>query len=418
MDGETYKKTVLDNGIKVITEEVPYFNSASIGFWVNTGSQNEDTSNNGVSHFIEHLFFKGTKNHSASEIAEIMDSVGGHLNAFTEKEQTCYYARVTDRHIPLAFDILSDMLLHSLLAPKDIEKEKGVVLEEIKMYEDSPDEMVFEIFTQGLWDGHPLGRSTLGSREVIKSLTRKDLMKYIGKNYVPQNMIVSAAGRLEHDRIVELVDKLFGKLKKTSVEAFPKTPVVKKKHIVKYKDCEQVYLCMGSTGISARDESKYKLSILDSILGGSMSSRLFQEIRERRGLVYTVMTFQNSYKDAGLFGIYAGTSMKSLKKVMDLCVKIMGDIREKGVSAKELSRAKEHIKGAILLALESTANRMIRLAKGEVYHGRLIPHEEIIEKLEAVTLEDVHKIARKILNYKNYSVAVLGPVDKDFKIEI
>jgi len=412
-----YKKTILDNGLKVITEELTPFKSASIGLWINVGSIVENNHNSGICHFIEHMMFKGTKRHTATEIAEIMDGVGGHLNAFTEKEQTCYYARVVDQHIPLAINMLSEMIQESLFDDAEIEREKNVILEEIRMYEDSPDEIIFDLFTRAIWGEHPLGKSTLGRKEVIQGMTRKKFQQFLKKNYTPDNIIVAAAGNLKHNNIVRQVDKLFGKLKGKSPVRKNRVPGRHKKNVLKYKDCEQIYLCMGTNGISQRDENKYKLSVLDSILGGSMSSRLFQEIREKRGLVYTVCTFLNSFAEAGLFGFFAGTSNENLPRVLDIIVRIMSDIRTSGITREELIRAKEHIKGSIYLALENTVNRMIRLAKSEIYHGRLIPHEEAIEKIMAVTLEEVNEFSREILDHNKYSIAILGPVRSDHALE-
>ncbi|MFH0802591.1 MAG: pitrilysin family protein [bacterium] len=409
----TYKKTVLDNGLRVITEELTPFKSASIGLWVNVGSMIEDEKNNGICHFIEHMLFKGTERHTATEIAELMDGVGGHLNAFTEKEQTCYYARVVDQHIPLAIDMLAEMFQTSLFDPKELDREKNVILDEIRMYEDSPDDVIFDMFTRSVWGDHALGRSTLGTQEVIRGMSRENFLDFMAERYTPENIIIAAAGHLTHESVVEQVSRLFGHLKKSSLDLKVSTPESAVNHIIRHKDCEQIYLCLGGNGLSQRDEDKYKLLVLDSILGGSMSSRLFQEIREKRGLVYTVCTFLNSFGHAGLFGVFAGTSNGNLSAVMDLILSILDDIRTRGVTAEELVRAKEHIKGAIYLALESTTNRMVRLAKSESYHGRLIPHEEVIEKIMAVTVEGVNGLAARLLRPEAFSLAVLGPVSEN-----
>lgn len=414
-----YKKTLLKSGIKVITEEIPFFKSASIGLWVNTGSKDEPSALNGISHFIEHMIFKGTQTRSATEIAEIMDNVGGQLNAFTEKEQTCYYARVIDRHVPLAIELLADMLLSSVYDPVELEREKGVILEEIRMYDDSPDEVIFDIFTQTVLGNHPLGRPILGTREVVSRITREDIMAHLAGNYVGKNVIVSAAGNIVHEEIVRHVEHYFEELssrKGRRRKSEPDIAFPRKTEVLKYKDCEQVYIVMGGKGISQRDDAKYRVSVLDSILGGSMSSRLFQEIREKRGLVYSVCSFQNQFFNAGLFGVFAGTSIDNLDEVISLVFQILREVRENGIDAKELIRAKEQLKGTISLALESTSNRMIRLAKSEIYHGRLVPHEEVFEKLEAVTSEEVYDISQSLLDWGNYTIAILGPIDRKMKI--
>jgi len=406
-----YQKTVLDNGLRVITEAMPTFNSVTLGIWANVGSRHESYEDNGITHFLEHLMFKGTEHHSASDIAEIMDGVGGHLNAFTEKEQTCYYAHIMDRHLPLALELLADMLRHSLFDPEEMEREKNVVLEEIRMYEDSPDEIIFDLFTQTLLDGHPLGQSTLGRHDVIQSLTRDDLVGFVEEHYTPQNLMVAAAGNLEHQQVVELAETMFGDLTGNLRRRHDLTPTVKKARLLRYRDTEQVYICMGNRGLSARDERKYTMFLLDSILGGSMSSRLFQEIRERRGLVYSVSSFRNAYLDIGLSGIFAGTGPQNMDEVIGLIRSILADLHSDGITDKELARAKEHFKGNFVLGLESTGNRMIRLAKSEFFHGRLVPHEEVVEKIEAVTREEINQLADSYLNPADFSLVVLGPVD-------
>lgn len=411
-----YNRTVLDNGIKVLTEEINEFKSATIGLWVHTGPKNETKKIRGISHFIEHMMFKGTPTHTATDIAEIMDSVGGHLNAFTEKEQTCYYIRVMDQHIALSIDLLADMFLNSLFDKMETERERGVILEEIMMYEDSPDDIVFEEFNHTLWNDHALACPTLGSREVVSVLGRDDFFKYLDNFYTPDNITVSAAGHFKHEDIVELVKKNFGKMKGTVKPVNNTLPRFYSRNKLRYKDCEQTYLCMGGKGIPQKEmDQKFPFFILDSILGGSMSSRLFQEIRERRGLVYTVSTFTNSYRDVAQFGIYACTSKENLSEVIKLANDILDDVRENGVTEKEIIRSKEHIKGGVSLALESTSNRMIRLDKSDFYHGRMIPIEEVISKVEEVTLEEVNKTAKQLLDRKKFSSTILGPLKDPVK---
>ena len=405
-----FNKTILDNGVKVLTEEIKEFKSATIGIWVHSGPKNENDKNRGISHFIEHMLFKGTPSHTATDIAEIMDSVGGHLNAFTEKEQTCYYARVMDKHIELSMDILADMFLNSLFDPKEIERERGVILEEIRMYEDSPDDVVFEQFNKTLWGNHPLGCPTLGNYKVVESMSQDDFFGYLKDFYTPDNVVIAAAGHFKHDDMVKMVSKNFGKLQGKVKEIETTIPKFHHRNKLKYRDCEQVYICMGGKGIPQMDNRKYAFFVLDGILGGSMSSRLFQEIREKRGLVYTVSTFANSYKDVSQFGVYACTGKENLDQVISLSVDILDDIRENGVTEKEVHRSKEHIKGGISLALESTSNRMIRLNKSEFYYDRLIPIEEVIKKVDAVTIEQVNELAKTLLAREDYTTTILGPL--------
>lgn len=407
---EKYNKTILPNGIKVITESLPNFHSVSIGVWVNVGTRFENSGQYGASHFIEHMVFKGTKTKSARDIAEIFDSIGGQLNAFTEKEQTCFYARVVDSHLPLAIEIIADMLQNSVFDRDDMERERGVILEEIRMYEDSPEEMVFDLFNKVMMNNHSLGRPILGDKKDVEKISRDDLLGFMRDYYTSNNIIISAAGNLSHRSVVSLVKKHFRSLPCRSKKLKYGKPVIKPHTMVKYRQCEQVYICLGGEGISQTDKDKYKFFLMDSILGGSMSSRLFQEIREKRGLVYTISSFMGSYRDCGLLGIYAGTNTQNIKKVISLIKSILNDIYKNGVSKEELIRAKEHIRGTIYLALESTSNRMIRLVKTELFHGRLIPHQEIIDKIEKVTLRGIKEISRKYLNPELLRPVILGPV--------
>ncbi len=406
------RKTILDNGITLVTEQIPEFRSCSLGIWTQSGSRHERDEQSGLSHFLEHMLFKGTERRNATQIAEAMDGVGGQLNAFTEKEQTCYYARVMDRHLPMALDILSDMFLNSVFDPDEIEREKGVILEEIKMYEDAPDEMVFDVFTSAVWQGHPLGRSILGSQGVISGLNRERLLDYRTAHYVPPRLLVSAAGHVDHDLVAEKVAHWFdGRTLPEPPPLIPGgTPLAEPRKVIQFRDSEQVYLCYGAQGLAVTDDRRYAMLVLDSVLGGSMSCRLFQEIREKRGLVYSVCTFQNSYRDCGLFGVYAGTSAEKLDEVLHLSREIVEQVRQDGLLPEELERSREHLKGSIALAMESTSHRMMRLARSESFHGRLIPLEEVIDRIDAVGHQDVLDLAREVLDPERFTLAVLGPV--------
>ncbi|MHB2021288.1 MAG: M16 family metallopeptidase, partial [Candidatus Xenobia bacterium] len=311
-----YEKSVLGNGVRVITEEIPMFNSASLGIWVNVGSRHEGHPNNGITHFVEHMLFKGTDRHNATEIAEIMEGVGGYMNGATDKEQTCFSAKVMDQHVPMAFDLLSDMLLHSTFDSQELEREKGVILDEIKTYEDSPSDVIQDLFMRTLWDRHPLGRPVIGREEVIRRMGRGELRDYMQQHYHAGNLIVTAAGHIRHQDIVRQVESTLGAL-----PARPPTPVTDPPHIqpgnvLKVKDVEQVYVCMGGPGVSMQDRQKYPLQVLDAVLGGGMSSRLFQEVREKRGLVYNVGSFLLSYMDSGIFGSYVVTAPENLLEVL------------------------------------------------------------------------------------------------------
>lgn len=410
---QLFDKTVLDNGMKVLTEEIKEFKSATLGIWVNSGPKNESPDLAGISHFIEHMMFKGTERHTARDIAEIMDAVGGQLNAFTEKEQTCYYTRVVDRHIPLAMDILTDMFLNSLFAPAEIERERGVILEEIRMYEDSPDDVIFEEFNKTIWGDHPLSAPTLGRKETVGGFKKEDFKKFQDRYYTPDNVVIAAAGHLKHNEFVDIVKDRLGKMKGSSDHPNSSLPDFDFRKRYRYRDCEQVYLCMGGKGIPQTDERKFTFFVLDSILGGSMSSRLFQEIREKRGLVYTVSTFTNAYCKTAQMGIYACTSKENLPEVVKVTYDILDDMVKNGITEKEITRSKEHIKGGVALALESTSNRMIRLNKSELYHERLIPIDDVIKKVDAVTIEMVNDLAKDLLDRNNFATAVLGPVGED-----
>ncbi len=408
-----YEKTILENGLTVVTEEMPEFRSCSLGIWATVGSRNEKSDQAGLSHFLEHLLFKGTPSRTAAEIAEAMDGVGGHINAFTEKESTCYYARVMDHHLPLALEILSDMLLNSLLDEEEIEREKGVVLEEIKMYEDAPDEIIFDLFTKNLWGDDPLGRPVIGRREVVSGLTRQELKSYLGRHYVAPNLIVAAAGQVRHQDFLNQVKGYLEKgLPTTRADINHSVPRSKPQTTVRTKDCEQAYMCYGCDGLSQTDDRRYAMLVLDSVLGGSMSSRLFQEIREKRGLVYSVGTFQNSYRDCGVFGIYASTSAERMPQVLDLTREVLTNLRKDGMTSVEFERSREHLKGSIALALESTSSRMMRLARCEHYYGRLISLEEVIAKIDAVTPAQVRELAEWLIDTERYTLTVLGPVSE------
>jgi predicted Zn-dependent peptidase len=407
-----YKKTTLPNGLRVLTERMPAVRSASIGIWADVGSSLETPEQRGISHLVEHMLFKGTQRRSAREIAETMDGVGGSLNAFTDKESTCYYAKVIDRHVPLALDVLSDMFLHSSFDPKELAKEQNVILEEIKMYDDSPDELIHDLYLQTMWRGSNIGEPTIGFANTVTRITSDDLRSHMKRHYAPNSVIAAAAGNIDHERFVELVAECFSSFDGRSEPFEPDAPRTTPSTLVRQKDSEQVYVVIGSKGLCVRDDRRFALSVLDTMLGGGMSSRLFQEIREKRGLVYTVYSFQAAYRAAGLFGVYAGTSAASVQECIDVIAEQLAALRDVRVSDAELQLAKEHIKGSLTLSLESTSSRMIRLGRNEFALGRQITPEEIEERVDAVTPGNVMELAQELFHEDQLGLCVLGPVDE------
>ncbi|MBV9646661.1 MAG: insulinase family protein [Candidatus Eremiobacteraeota bacterium] len=407
-----YRKSTLPNGVRVITETMPAVRSATLGIWADVGSASERSEQRGISHLIEHMLFKGTKRRSAQAIAETMDGVGANLNAFTDKETTCYYAKVMDHHVPLAIDVLSDMFLNSVFDPREMAKEQNVVLEEIKMYDDSPDEQIHDLFIRTMWSGSDLGEPTIGYADTVSALKREDLRAHMRGHYAPNAVVVAAAGNLVHDRVVELFADAFASYTGYCEVPEPDHPHLTAATNFKQKDTEQAYVVLGTRGLSLRDERRYALSVLDTILGGGMSSRLFQEVREKRGLVYSVYSFQQSYREAGLFAVSAGTSPANVRECVEVITQQLQKAAERGVSEAELSLAKEHIKGNLTLSLESTSSRMIRLGRGEFTHGYYLSTEEIEGKIDAVTCEQVLSLAHELLAPANLGLCVLGPVDE------
>jgi predicted Zn-dependent peptidase len=406
-----FRTSTLPNGVRVLTESMPYVRSASLGIWADVGSAAERPQQRGISHLVEHMLFKGTERRSAREIAETMDAVGGNLNAFTDKEATCYYGKVIDHHVPLAIDVLSDMFLNSTFAPEELAKEQKVVLEEIRMYDDSPDEMIHDLFVRTMWQGSNLGEPTIGYAETVSSLTSDDLRDHLRAHYAPNTVVVAAAGNVEHDAVVALVEQHFAGYTGVSVTPEPERPRLTPATLVKRKDTEQAYVVLGSRGLSVRDERRYALSILDTILGGGMSSRLFQEVREKRGLAYSVYSFQQGYRESGLFGVSAGTSPSSVGECVDVIVSELARMADDGPTDAELTLAKEHIKGSLTLSLESSSSRMIRLGRSEFNLGRQLTIEEIERAFDAVTYEDVTALARELFAPESLGLCVLGPVD-------
>ena len=410
------KKEVFDNGLTIITEQMPHVRSISLGIWLKIGSRSEAPEVNGVAHFIEHLLFKGTANRTAEDIARQVDSIGGHLDAFTAKETICYSTKVLDEHLSIAFDILSDLLLSPKFDRDDMEKERGVILEEIKMVEDTPDDLVHEIFMQNFWKDQPLGRPILGTKQIIGKLDRERVIEFFNQFYTPGDIIVAAAGNLEHQQVVELVREKFGSVVPRH-NGHVDAPAHTHSRITlrSKKELEQVHICLGVPSYPISHQERYGCYVLNTILGGGMSSRLFQNIREKRGLVYAIFSGLNPYRDTGCLSVYAGTSLESTEKVIDLIVAEFRNLKKILVEPEELRRAKDYLKGSLMLGLESTSSRMSNLARQEMYFGKTISLDEMISQIELVTVQEIQGLATTFFDTKNIALTVLGNLD-GFKI--
>jgi len=405
-----YIKHKLDNDIRIVAEEIKYVNSVSIGIWVKVGSRNENESNNGISHFIEHMLFKGTKNRTAKEIAGTIDKIGGQLNAFTSKECTCFYAKVLDTHFDIALDILSDMFFNSTFSENEIEKEKGVVLEEIGMYEDSPEDLVHDIFNQSVWSKNPLGMPILGTEKTLKSIKREDIIDYIDRNYTPENVVISVVGNFDKEHVLSEIKRVFSKHKttkkdKVTISEPVFTPIYKHKE----KNTEQAHLCLGFKGFELSNKYTYPLLVLNNIFGGAMSSRLFQKIREEKGLAYSVFSYPSSYTDCGILSIYAGMKPNQLDHVIELIIEEINQIKANGISEEELYDSKEQIKGSYILGLESTSGRMNSIGKSELLLDKIYSPKEIIELIDAVTMDDINHVINLVFNIEKMGAAIIGP---------
>jgi predicted Zn-dependent peptidase len=411
-DARNIRKEVLPNGLTILTETMPHVRSVSVGIWMVTGSRREPQDQNGICHFIEHMLFKGTTHRTAEEIARSVDSIGGHLDAFTAKECVCFNTKVLDEHLPVAFEVLSDLLLNPLFKEDDIARERGVVLEELKMDEDNPDYLVHEIFTQNFWKDHPLGKPILGTKETVKRLDQRALWDFFRRHYVPNNMIISAAGNLEHQRLVDLVSRYHASRQPCREEPPDPAPQPHSRITLRNKkDLEQVHLCLGVPSYPLSHERRYACYLLNTLLGGGMSSRLFQNIRERQGLAYAVFSELNPYRDSGCFSVYAGTSAEAAVKVVELIMREFRDLKANAVPPEELRRGKDHLKGSLMLSLESTTSRMSNLARQEMYFGKFFSLDEIVARIERVTAEELLEIAREFFRPQQVAVTVLGNLD-------
>ncbi|UFS70841.1 insulinase family protein [Geomonas sp. RF6] len=403
-------KSILDNGIRVITERIPYASSVSIGIWVANGSRHEDRSVNGVAHFIEHLLFKGTERRSSLDIAREIDSVGGVLNAFTSREYVCYYAKILDKFLPRAVDLLTDIFLNSTFDAEEIEKERRVVLQEISMMEDTPDDLIHDLFHQQFWEGHPLGMSILGDVESVSGLSREAILEYKEKMYRGEDIIVCAAGNVEHEELVSMVAEQLLSVPGGHGRKPSALPVYERKVELVEKDLEQVHVCLGLKGVTQSEPGRFDAFIMNAILGGSMSSRLFQEVREKSGLAYSVYSYIASHADAGSLVVYAGLSPEKVDELMEITLRELRRFKNEPVSDSQLNAAREQLKGNLLLSLESSDNRMSRLAKNEIYFGAPQPLSQIMEGFDRVTAESILALSADIVDNSTLSLIMLGRV--------
>lgn len=412
-DSSIYNKTVLPNGLIIITESIPYVRSVSLGLWLNVGSRDESLKSNGISHFIEHMVFKATKSRNASEIASFLESVGGTLNAFTSREQTCYYAKFLDQHLEKGMEILSDLVNNASFANVDIEKEKKVILEEISDIDDSPSDLVHDLFASTVFYNHPLGFPILGDRKTVNNMNRPKILRYVNRHYRSNKMVIAACGNLSHDRLVELTKKYFENLSPLSSRNGRSAPVIRPVLRSFYRKTAQTHICLGIRALEFNHVYRPALLILNSILGGGMSSRFFQHLREDLSLVYTVFSYVDFFDDVGLFGIYLGTVKKNVKSALDAIKSEISIITSDKLSESNLQNAKEQLKGGLVLGLENTSNRMNRLAKHEFLAERHISIDETIAGIDAVKSSEVTEVARILFEGNRFSGVSLGPVRKD-----
>jgi predicted Zn-dependent peptidase len=399
------------SGLRLVTEQMPHVRSVTVGVWLTRGSRHESDAESGVAHFVEHMLFKGTASRSAQQIAQAIDSIGGQLDAFTAKEYASYFIKVLDEHLPVALDLLSDMILRPALAPDDVAKEQSVILEEIKMVEDAPDDLVHELFAQQFWSRHPLGRPILGTPDTVSSFSSEGLRRYFERTYAASHLVVVAAGHLEHPRLRDMVEHAFASLPIRPASAPTEPPGVTPGVVLRHKDIEQSHVCLGTGAYPYAHVDRHVLYVLNTILGGSMSSRLFQHIREDRGLAYAVFSNLTAYSDAGLLTVYAGCASDKVHEVVDLTLAELGEISRVEVPADELRRAKDHLKGSLMLGLESTSSRMSHLARQELYFGRQFTLDYTLDRIEAVTAADVQRVASDLFVGSDLVATVVGPKD-------
>jgi predicted Zn-dependent peptidase len=404
-------RDVLPNGLRLLTERMPHVRSVSIGVWLARGSRHEPGEQSGIAHFVEHMLFKGSATRSAEDIAQTIDSIGGQMDAFTAKEYASYYIKVLDEHLPLALEVLSDIVMRPAFAGEDIEREKKVVLEEIKMVEDTPDDLVHELFTEHFWRNHPLGRPILGTKETVEALNADGLRRYFTRTYSAPHMIVAAVGNIEHSRVRDLVSRAFEELPRLDVPLSEKAPTVVPNVIIRNKELEQSHVCLGAASYQQDHADRYASYVLNTVLGGSMSSRLFQNVREKRGLAYAVFSGLSAYRDTGSMTIYAGCANDAVSELIDVVIAEIRRVKDEPMPESELRRAKDHLKGSLMLNLESTSSRMSHLARQEIYFDRQFGLDETLEGVERVTTGDVQRVARDLFTSGALAATVLGAVN-------
>jgi predicted Zn-dependent peptidase len=406
-----YRKLILDNGIRLVTERIPTLKSVTIGIWVDVGSRDEVPAEAGYSHFIEHMFFKGTATRTATDISKEIDGLGGEINAFTTRETTTFYVKVLDQHLPKALDLLSDLFLRSRLEKKEIEKEKQVIREEIRMVQDDPEDLVQDLHTKLVMGGHPLSRPILGKESTIAQITRRDLLRYIDVHYRPERIVIAVAGNFDQPKLEATIARVFGKYGHSS-RALPSKrwpPDICCGVTMKQKPLEQVHLCVGLPGVAAGHKDRYAVYALNSVLGGSVSSRLFQEIREKRGLSYSIYSFLSGYSDGGTITIYAGTQAREVERVLDLVCREIRKLARQGIDPTELRRTKDQMKGGLMLSLESSHSRMNKLAKDELIAGAHTTLEDMLKEIDAVTEQQISRVAQDSFISKRIALTALGP---------
>ena len=419
-----FAKALLDNGIRVVSQEMPDHRSVSLGIWVENGSRHESTRENGISHFIEHLLFKGTERRSAAQIAEEMDAIGGVLNAFTSKEHTCYYAKILDEDLPLAIDLLTDIFLHSVFNADEIERERSVILQEISQAEDTPDDYIHDLFSLDFFKDHPLARPICGSAETVNSFRRQDFLDFFKSRYGPRRVVVAAAGHLRHQELVQAFNERLGSVNdsahagRSESEDGAGAPEMQSGIFQHTKSLEQAHLCLGVSGVHQTHPLRYAAYVLNTLLGGGMSSRLFQEIREKRGKAYSVYSFSSSYKDVGYVGVYAGTSVESVEEVVELILKELKQLAAGHIKDEEIRRTQGQLVGSMMLGLESTDSWMSHIARNEIYFGKPITTDEICQGIRAVSRDAVVDLASTLFGSQGIALSLLGDFKNDIKIKI
>lgn len=407
--GDHHRKTVLRNGLRIVTEEIPYLSSVAIGFWVAAGSKNESPDQAGISHFAEHMLFKGTKTRTAAQLSDAIESVGAQMGAETDKEYTSYSTKVLPQHTPLAIEIISDMICDSVLAPEEFERERAILLDEIALYMDSPDDIVHDLMVEALWSDHPLGRPVIGRAQTISCVTRDQMRRYIDSEYSAANTVVSAAGQIDHQAFCDLVERHMGGQRESGETGMVDEPKPQARHLETTRDCEQSYFCCGLPGFKHTDDRKYPLGVLDLIVGRGSSSRLFKEIRENRGLAYSIGSYSVSYREGGYLAVAGGCAPANLSQVTELSAEEMNKVAKSGPTDEELQRAKNQTRVGLTFSKDNTGARMAWIGRSELCYDRFVSYDEVMEKVASVTREDVIEIAREVVGEGSHAVAIVGP---------